>query len=165
VKNSLGEDTKVLAIDWFYFGKMPCKFVTCQKADIRSIDRFNDQYDAVVDLAGLSNDAAADIDPELTTSINLRGACRLATLAKDMGVKKYIYSSSCSVYGHGKHAGLKETGDCNPLTAYASSKVGVEDKLRSMASPDFDPIILRNATVFGVSPANLDRGRPRAESP
>jgi nucleoside-diphosphate-sugar epimerase len=143
---------EVLALDRFYFGKKPSEPVTCHKADIRSVDKFNGQYDAVVDLAGLSNDAAADIDPELTTSINLRGACRLATLAKDVGVKKYIYSSSCSVYGHGEYDGLKETDDCNPLTAYAWSKVSVEDKLRSMASPDFDPIILRNATVFGVAP-------------
>jgi nucleoside-diphosphate-sugar epimerase len=143
---------EVLALDWFYFGKIPTELVTCQKADIRSIDKFNGQYDAVVDLACLSNDAAADIDPELTTSINVRGACRLATLAKDMGIKKYIYSSSCSVYGRGEHDGLTETADCNPLTAYARSKVRVEDKLRAMASPNFDPIILRNATVFGVAP-------------
>jgi nucleoside-diphosphate-sugar epimerase len=143
---------EVLVIDRFHFGKMPSEIVTCLKADIRSIDKFDGQYDAVVDLSGLSNDAAAHLDPELTESINLRGACRLATVARDMGVKKYIYSSSCSVYGHGEHHGLKETDACHPLTAYARSKVAVEDTLRSLASPDFDPIILRNATVFGVAP-------------
>ena len=108
--------------------------------------------DAVIDLAGLSNDAAADIDPLLTEAINLDGAKGMANLAKNFGVKKYIYSSSCSVYGEGARLGLKEADDCNPLTAYAESKVGAERHLRSLASPDFDPIILRNATVFGVAP-------------
>ncbi len=144
---------QVLAIDRFFFGKSPSEFVTCQRADIRTIDIFNGQaYDAVIDLAGLSNDASSDIDPDLTTDINLHGACRLATMAKEAGVRKYIYSSSCSVYGAGDRHRLTEGDDPTPLTAYARSKVGVEDHLRSIASPNFDPIILRNATVFGVAP-------------
>jgi nucleoside-diphosphate-sugar epimerase len=142
----------VVALDRYFFGKHPkdCKYL---RADIRSVGEWTrDGIDAVIDLAGLSNDAAADIDPALTTAINLQGAIRLATLAKESGVRKYLYSSSCSVYGAGERDNLKETDDCNPLTAYARSKVGVENHLRSLASPDFDPIILRNATVFGVAP-------------
>ena len=140
----------VWGMDRYFFGKRPegafrgdtrtCNNMVC--ADI----------DCVIDLAGLSNDAAADIDPQLTHSINLDGAIRIARIAKQLGVKKYIYSSSCSVYGAGESEGLTETDDCNPLTDYAKSKVGVEDALRAMASPEFDPIILRNATVFGVAP-------------
>ena len=146
---------EVFARDRWFFGK----FTTGAKigtTDIRSPETYwNDVpygIDAIIDLAGLSNDASADIDPNLTTSINLQGAIRLATLANEVGVRKYIYSSSCSVYGSGGHDGLTETDDCNPQTAYARSKLGVEDHLRSIASPDFDPIILRNATVFGVAP-------------
>lgn len=141
-----------VTLDRWFFGKMPFEFRCLDRSDIRTFDPKEMDLDAVIDLAGLSNDAAADIDPALTSSINLFGARRLAERAKEAGVKKYIYSSSCSVYGHGERDDLKETDDLNPLTAYAWSKVGVEDHLRSLASPDFDPIILRNATVFGVAP-------------
>ena len=140
----------VTQLDRWFFGKSydaPRAW-----ADIRTIGSGFLGVDAVIDLAGLSNDAAADIDPLLTEAINLDGAKGMANLAKNFGVKKYIYSSSCSVYGEGARLGLKETDDCNPLTAYAESKVGAECHLRSLASPDFDPIILRNATVFGVAP-------------
>ena len=142
----------VIALDRYYFGKSPegCKHL---RMDIRAVSGWtNDGIDAVIDLAGLSNDASADIDEALTIGINLTGAMKLATKAKEAGVKKYIYSSSCSVYGAGERSHLNEMDDVNPLTAYARSKVGVEDHLRSLASPGFDPIILRNATVFGVAP-------------
>lgn len=144
---------EVWGFDRWFFGKKPMGIASGIYADIRTFDpRKLPEMDVVIDLAGLSNDASADIDPELTTSINLHGACRLATLAKEAGTRRYIYSSSCSVYGAGERSGLSEGDDPNPLTSYARSKVGVEDHLRSIASPDFDPIILRNATVFGVSP-------------
>lgn len=148
---------QVTPVDRWFFGKFPLTMDGKSRGgavcDIRSIDSNQvDGHDAVIDLAGLSNDASAAIDENLTTSINLQGAMRLATVAKEAGVKKYIYSSSCSVYGHGERIHLNEMDDCNPLTAYARSKIGVEGHLRSLASADFDPIILRNATVFGVAP-------------
>ena len=141
----------VHAVDRFYFGKYPPVSCSWNHGDIRNVS-IDDETDAVIDLAGLSNDASADIDEALTIGINLTGAMKLATKAKEAGVKKYIYSSSCSVYGAGERSHLNEMDDVNPLTAYARSKVGVEDHLRSLASPGFDPIILRNATVFGVAP-------------
>lgn len=137
--------------DRFYFGKYPSSSCSWNHGDIRNCP-IDGETDVVIDLAGLSNDAAADIDEALTIGINLTGAMKLSAAAKRAGVKKYIYSSSCSVYGHGERSHLNEMDDTNPLTAYARSKVGVEDYLRSLASPTFDPIILRNATVFGVAP-------------
>lgn len=123
------------------------------KADTRTIDpvMFRD-IDAVIDLAGLSNDASADIDLDLTWSINRTAAMRLADIAKAAGVKRYVYSSSCSVYGSGETAGLTEASQLHPLTAYAQSKVAVEQHLQSLAGGGFEPVILRNATVFGVAP-------------
>lgn len=153
----------VVAADRWFFGKKPVG-VRLMQADIRSFDKFdlfhyttelidmNDPFDAVIDLAGLSNDLTSDIDPELTRSINIDGGKRLATLAKAAGVKRYVYSSSASVYGAGTKPMLTETDECRPLTLYARSKVEVEDHLRSISGDGFEPVILRNATVFGVAP-------------
>jgi nucleoside-diphosphate-sugar epimerase len=156
----------VIGLDRFYFGKYPKKHenLSVIRADIRGVNldflRVPDltrptdppAFDAVIDLAGLSNDLTSDIDPELTRSINIEGGKRLATLAKQAGVKKYVYSSSASVYGAGAKPNLTETDECRPLTLYARSKVDVEDHLRSIAGNGFEPVILRNATVFGVAP-------------
>lgn len=145
----------VVALDRYYFSKYPEVHpnVTVIRGDIRTcppMDR--DGFDAVIDLAGLSNDLSADIDPELTRSINIEGGKRLATLAKKAGVRRYVYSSSASVYGAGTKPNLTETDECRPLTLYARSKVEIEDHLRSIAGNGFEPVILRNATVFGVAP-------------
>ena len=149
---------QVTAADRWFFGKKPAGVRTVN-ADIRTVDGLSlfsgdneAAYDAVVDLAGLSNDLTSDIDPELTRSINIEGGKRLATLAKQAGVKRYVYSSSASVYGAGDRPNLTETDACKPLTLYARSKVEVEDHLRSIAGGGFGPVILRNATVFGVAP-------------
>lgn len=142
----------VQAVDRFFFGRYPKLKIPPLHADLRKYEFSRGMFDVVIDLAGLSNDASADIDPDLTLDINLRGACRLATVAKNAGVKKYIYSSSCSVYGHGSKQGLTEEDECRPLTLYAECKVRVEDHLRSIADDTFKPVILRNATVFGVAP-------------
>lgn len=142
----------VTAFDRWFFRKEPP--VECLKmcGDVRDIGRFGDGTDAIIDLAGLSNDAVGDINPELTYEINVKGAQRLALAAKRGGVKRYIYSSSAAVYGNNPKFGLTETDDCKPLTAYAESKVRMEDFLRAEASEFFKPVILRNATVFGVAP-------------
>lgn len=142
----------VQAADRFFFGKYPELPGPKLHADIRSYQCGEGLFDTVIDLAGLSNDAAADIDPDLTRSINLDGAIRLADMAKRVGVRKYIYSSSCSVYGNGARRSLTEDDDCHPLTLYAQCKARVEDHLGRLAGDGFEPIILRNATVFGVAP-------------
>ena len=145
----------VVALDRYYFSKYPETHpnVSVIRGDIRSCPPLHhDGFDAVVDVCGLSNDLSAEIDPELTRSINIEGGKRLATLAKQAGVRRYVYSSSCSVFGAGAKPMLTETDDCRPLTLYARSKVEVEDHLRSIAGDGFDPVILRNATVFGVAP-------------
>lgn len=108
--------------------------------------------DVVIDLSGLSNDATAEIDPELTKSLNEEGGKRVASLAKSAGVKRYIYSSSASVYGAGGKMFLSETDETNPLTAYAKSKLAVEEHLLKIADANFCPVILRNATAFGYAP-------------
>lgn len=140
----------VTAFDTYWFGKEP---IGCfvMHGDIREVGAFGEATDVVIDLAGISNDAACDLDPEVTREINFEGAKRLALAAKRGGVKRYIYSSSASVYGHNPKVGLVETDDCKPLTVYAESKVRMEDFLRSIEDDGFSVSILRNATVFGVS--------------
>jgi nucleoside-diphosphate-sugar epimerase len=123
------------------------------REDVRSIprQRFED-VDAVVDLAGLSNDPACDLDPVLTDDININGGVRILELARSAGVKRYVYSSSCSVYGHGKTKSLNEDSPPNPVSAYAQSKVEVERKVLGALHPDFCVTVLRHATAYGVSP-------------
>jgi nucleoside-diphosphate-sugar epimerase len=141
---------EVTAVDRWFFGKRP-KGVDTITADIRDFKVING-YEAVIDVCGLSNDASCEIDAELTYAINLKGATTLATLAKQNGVRRYIYASSAAVYGHGERMGLTETDVCKPLTHYAECKVQVEDHLRIIAGDGFEPVILRNATVFGLAP-------------
>ena len=143
---------EVHAIDRYFFGRRPTVPVV-RRGDIRNItvDQLREYY-AVVDLAGLSNDAAADIDPALTISVNVHGGKQLAQRAREAGVKRYVYSSSCSVYGHNATKNLDESAPLRPLTHYAQSKVKVEEELCRLASNNFKVVILRNGTVFGVSP-------------
>lgn len=109
-------------------------------------------YDCVMHLAALSNDPMGDIDPEITYSINKEGSIKLAELAKEAGVKRFLFSSSCSIYGKGINNDLDETAPVNPLTAYAISKIEVEKKLTEMADDNFCPVFLRNSTAYGYSP-------------
>jgi nucleoside-diphosphate-sugar epimerase len=117
-----------------------------QEADLRGID-------AVVHLAELSNDPLGQNNPELTHQINHRASVRLAALARDAGVKRFVYTSSCSVYGVSDQAEpLDERSPTNPQTAYAVCKTLVERDVGAMASPGFSPTFLRNATAYGASP-------------
>jgi nucleoside-diphosphate-sugar epimerase len=109
-------------------------------------------FDAVLHLAALSNDPLSNLDPGLTYEINHRAAVRLARLAKQAGVPRYIFSSSCSLYGAAGDDFLDESAAFNPVTAYGESKVFVERDVRLLADDSFSPTFLRNATAYGVSP-------------
>jgi nucleoside-diphosphate-sugar epimerase len=109
-------------------------------------------FDAVVHLAELSNDPLGELNPEVTFEINHRGSVRLATLARDAGVERFVYMSSCSVYGTADAEPSTETSELQPLTAYAQCKVLVERDVLALAGDGLSPTFLRNATAYGASP-------------
>jgi nucleoside-diphosphate-sugar epimerase len=108
--------------------------------------------DAVIHLAALSNDPMGQLDPSLTAEINHRGSVRLAELAREAGVPRFIFSSSCSTYGAGGDRPCDETSTFNPVSAYAVSKVESEREISALANDAFSPTFMRNATAYGVSP-------------
>ena len=123
------------------------------KKDIREIEA-NDLkgFDAIIHLAGLSNDPLGDLNPDLTLEINFKASLRIATLAKKVGVERFIFSSSCSNYGAGVQDWLDEKSSFNPVTPYGTSKVLVEQEVAKLADDDFSPTFLRSGTAYGVSP-------------
>jgi nucleoside-diphosphate-sugar epimerase len=106
----------------------------------------------VVHLAALSNDPLGDLAPEVTYEINHRASVQLAHAAKAAGVSRFLYASTCSVYGSAGDGLVDEDAPLRPLTPYAESKVWVEDDLVKIADSGFTPVFLRNATAFGFSP-------------
>lgn len=152
------EDFKVVGIDSEYFAdsissanvKSSYKH---KRLDIRKVEREDvEGVDAVIHLSALSNDPLGEIDAQLTHEINFVATIRLAEIAKSVGVKRFLFSSSCSVYGIAGNDVIDEASKVNPLTAYAESKVRSERELRKMASNNFCVGLLRNATVYGYSP-------------
>lgn len=108
--------------------------------------------DAVIHLAALSNDPLGSLAPEITYDINHHASVRLARAAKDAGVARFLYASTCSVYGSAGDDLVTEEAPLRPLTPYAESKVRVEDDAAALADSGFAPVFLRNATAFGFSP-------------
>ncbi len=109
-------------------------------------------FDAIIHLAGLSNDPLGDYNPSLTEDINHQGSVRIASLAKEAGVQRFLFASSCSNYGGGGQDFLDENARFNPVTPYGVSKVEVERDVAPMADDDFSPTFLRASTAYGMSP-------------
>ena len=143
-------DTGYYKVGWLYNGaELTAK--TLNK-DIRNLTIEDLQgVEAVVHLAELSNDPTGQLAPNITYDINHKGSVHLATLAKQANVRRFIYTSSCSVYGIAEGE-LNEESSVNPQTTYAICKTMVEKDVRAMADDGFSPTFLRNATAFGASP-------------
>lgn len=138
-----------------FFPLRPCERPHKQiTKDVRHVQEGDlDGIDAVIHLAGLSNDPLGEINPKLTDEINCAATLRLAEIAKRKGVERFIFSSSCSIYGISKEdSSVGENGSVNPLTAYAKAKVDAESALMTLADDNFHPVFMRNATVYGLSP-------------
>lgn len=116
-----------------------------EKADLTGIQ-------AIIHLAGLSNDVLGDLNADLTYEINHQASVRLAAMAKELGIARYVFASSCSNYGAAGDGFQDEHAALHPLTAYAKSKVMVERDVAALADDHFSPVFMRNATAYGVSP-------------
>ena len=122
------------------------------RKDVRDVDVQDlEGFEAVIHLAAISNDPVGDLAPDTTYEINHRAASRLAALSKDAGVTRFLFSSSCSLYGAAGDDYLDESAAFNPVTPYGESKILAEDDMRALADDDFSPTFLRNATAYGVS--------------
>jgi nucleoside-diphosphate-sugar epimerase len=127
--------------------------IKCIRKDVRDLDQDDlCGFEAVIHLAGLSNDPLGDYIPELTHDINEKASVRLARLAKAAGVKRFLFASSCSNYGAAGANFLVENADFNPVTPYGVSKVRVEEALMKMADENFSPTYIRASTAYGMSP-------------
>ncbi len=123
------------------------------RTDLREVTAADlEGAEAVVHLGALSNDPTGELNPNLTHDINTRASVRLAELAKRSGARRFLFASSCSIYGASAGAQLDETSPMNPLTAYARSKVETEAALAALADERFSPTFLRNGTAYGYSP-------------
>lgn len=134
------------------FGTPPEK-VAAIRGDVRdaTVEQLRG-FDAVLHLAAISNDPVGDLNPDTTLDLNYRGTAHLGRIAKEAGVERFVFSSSCSLYGAGGQDMLDESAEFHPVTPYGESKVLAEQALSKLADDDFSPTYLRNATAYGVSP-------------
>jgi nucleoside-diphosphate-sugar epimerase len=153
----LKEDHEVVGLDTDYFSR--CTFVgvlakiLTHTVDVRNVqESVLEGCDAVIHLAGLSNDPLGDYKPTLTEEINYQASIRLAIMAKQAGVQRFLFASSCSNYGAAGDNFLTEQAAFNPVTPYGISKVMVERNLQKLADDRFSPIYLRASTAYGLSP-------------
>jgi nucleoside-diphosphate-sugar epimerase len=157
VQNLVAAGHDVEGIDSFFYED--CRFgrcgtgipmLRCDIRDLKAEDLVG--FKAVVHLAALCNDPIGDLNAAWTEEINYRASVRLASLARQAGVERFVFASSCSIYGAAGDDVATETAPLRPLTAYAVSKVRAEEGLSALAGQQFSPVFLRNATAYGVSP-------------
>ncbi|NYD43079.1 NAD-dependent epimerase/dehydratase family protein [Nocardioides panaciterrulae] len=175
-----GHDVVGLDAGWYDgcdFGPQPAGYQS-RTGDIRDQRPEDlDGFEAVVNLAAISNDPVGHLNPKATYSVNAHGAAHLAQVAREAGVARYVFSSSCSLYGAAGDAAVTEQSEFNPVTPYGESKVMAEQLIGKFADDSFSPTYLRNATAYGSSPrlradivvnnltgAALTRGEVRLES-
>ena len=148
---------EVAGLDSFLFEACafsnPPPLIPATRRDIRDVVAADlAGFHAVIHLAGLSNDPLGDLNPALTDDINRGASVRLARMAKEAGVRRFLFSSSCSNYGAAGSTLVGEDSAFNPVTPYARAKVQAEREIAPLADETFTPVFLRNATVYGVSP-------------